>query len=272
MGEAKNIVLRPITSAQANEAIKRLHYSGKVVRNSQFHIGVFYNGRLEGALQFGPSLDKKKILGLVSGTRWTGFLELNRMAFSEALPRNSESRALGIAMRLLRKHAPHIEWVVSFADAVQCGDGTIYRASGFVLTGISSSRNLGQLPNGTVIHKMTLESNPTSPRAELLGRSYFDITGGRYDFRRYLSHVGGSVLRGYQLRYVYFLNPQARERLTVPEIAFEKIGEIGAGMYRGKKRAESIGSDAMSFQDIEGGAHPTSALHLASIAMAEVGA
>jgi hypothetical protein len=28
-------------------------------------------------------------------------------------------------MRLIRKTYPHIEWVISFADGSQCGDGTI---------------------------------------------------------------------------------------------------------------------------------------------------
>ncbi len=87
MGEAKEIVLKPIDSRTANELVRRVHYSGKVVNNSQLHIGVFYHGKLEGALQFGPSLDKRKIQGLVSGTQWHEFIELNRMALTDNLPR-----------------------------------------------------------------------------------------------------------------------------------------------------------------------------------------
>src|SRR5574343_491118 len=146
MGKAKDIILRPIPAAQANELVKRVHYSGKIVQNSQIDIGVFYDGKLEGAMQFGPSLDKRKIQGLVSGTAWHEFIELNRMAFSDVLPRNRESRALGVAMRILRKHAPQLKWVISFADGTQCGDGTIYRASGFVLTAIKENQQLYTLP------------------------------------------------------------------------------------------------------------------------------
>ena len=236
---AKDLVLRPISAREANAVIARLHYSGKYVRNSQIHIGVFLNGQLEGALQFGPSLDKRKIQSLVSDTKWNGFIELNRMAFSERLPRNSESRAIAIAMKLIAKHAPHIEWVVSFADATQCGDGTIYRASGFVLTGINPSGNLVRLPDGTTIHKMTLESSPTTPRPELGGQSYYGITEGKYDLNKYIEATGGQVLPGFQLRYIYFLNPAARERLTVPELPFSKISESGASMYRGIRAPEA---------------------------------
>jgi len=63
MGRAKEIVLRPIPAAVANPFVKRAHYSGKVVRNSRVHIGVYYHGRLEGVMQFGPPLDRRKIMG-----------------------------------------------------------------------------------------------------------------------------------------------------------------------------------------------------------------
>ena len=259
MATAKDIHVAPISSEAARALVKRLHYSGKVAQNSQLHFGVFLNGRLEGAMQFGPSLDKRKIQGLVHGTGWNDFLELNRMAFSEALPRNSESRALGIAFRLIRKHYPHIEWVVSFADGTQCGDGTIYRASGFVLTGINKSMNLIRRADGVVIHKMTLESNPTAPRDELGGRSYYSITGGRYDLSAYVKATNGKVIPGFQLRYIYFLNSAARARLAVPVLPFSKIEELGAGMYRGEKVKRGK-EQAPEHPSGLGGATPTTTL------------
>lgn len=236
MDSAKDIILKPISSKDAREVIRRVHYSGKVVQNSQIHIGVFINGSLEGAMQFGPPMDKSKLIGLVDGTGWNDFVELNRMAFSDKLPRNSESRAIAIAMRMLRKHAPHLKWVLSFSDGTQCGDGTIYRASGFALTGIKVSKNLARLPSGVAIHKMTLESSPTQPRPELGGRSYYDVTSGKYDFDKYVKVSGAEIIPGYQLRYIYFLDKSCREKLTVPEIPFSEIQRVGAGMYLGEKR------------------------------------
>jgi len=67
-------------------------------------------------------------------------------------------------------------------------------------------------------------------------------------------------IKGFQLRYVYFLNPAARQRLTVPIIPFSKIDEMGAGMYKG----ESIKRDTKattSDQLVGGGAIPTITLH-----------
>ena len=235
MGRAKEIVMKVIPGSVANPFIRSHHYSGKVVNNSKLHFGVFLDGELHGVMSYGPSLDKSKIIGLVEDTGWNEFLELNRMAFDAILPRNSESRAISMSLRLLRKNAPQVKWVISFADACSCGDGTIYRASNFVLTGIKENLNLAELPDGTRIHKMTLASNPTTPRRELGGLTFFDVTGGTYNFKKYLDYVGAKPIPGFQLRYMYFIDPAYRARLTVPEIPFSKIDELGAGMYKGAK-------------------------------------
>ena len=59
--------------------------------------------------------------------------------------------------------------------------------------------------------------------------------GGVYNFKKYIEVTHGEILKGYQLRYIYFIDKSYRERLTVPEIPFSKIDEIGAGMYKGEK-------------------------------------
>lgn len=244
MASAKDLRIVPVTSATANAIVRRLHYSGKVVNNSQLHLGVFLNGKLEGALQFGPPMMKKNVLGLVKDTGWNGMLELNRMAFSEALPRNSESRALAIALRIIKKNYPHVEWVLSFADGTQCGDGTIYRASGFLLTQIGKNTTIAKMPDGTIVNKMTLGKGK-----HILER------GGRACLPKEAVR-----LQGYQFRYIYFLNPQARARLTVPVIPYSKIDELGVGMYKGEKRAGSKENVAPADQAGGGGASPTPAL------------
>lgn len=235
MGRAKEIIIKVIPSKIANPFIKAHHYSGKVVNNSCLHFGAFLDGQLHGVLSYGSSLDKSKTIGLVKDTGWTEYLELNRMAFDDYLPRNSESRCISQSIKLIKKNAPHIKWIISFADGCSCGDGTIYRASNFVLTDIKKNFNLVELPSGEKIHKMTLESNPTTPRKELNGKSYYDITGGKFDFKKYVAAVHGQILTGYQLRYIYFIDKSCRAKLTVPEIPFSKIDEVGAGMYKGEK-------------------------------------
>lgn len=255
--DIKQIRVKVIPSSVANEFIRKYHYSGKVVPNSKLHFGCFYNNILHGVLSYGSSMDKSKTIGLVEGTKWNEFLELNRMAFDDILPRNSESRCLSVSIRLIKKNAPQIKWIISFADGTQCGDGTMYRASGFVLTDIRINKNTVKLPDGSVIHKMTLESSPTQARPELNGKSYYDITGGCYNFKKYADFVGGSVLVGFQLRYIYLIDKSYK--ITIPILPFSKIDEMGAGMYKGVKitqssrHADLAQGSAVGFQSTDSG-------------------
>src|SRR5690349_14104061 len=102
------------------------------------------------------------------------------MALADWLPKNSESRAISVSMTILKKNYPNLEWVVSFAGGMRCGDGTIYRASGFVLTGFGGgdvlelADDLAELNGGVFAHRMSLQTKSSDLSREVLRR-----TGGK---------------------------------------------------------------------------------------------
>lgn len=236
MGRAKEIIVKVIPAKIANEFVKKHHYSGKVVNMSTLHFGCFLDDKLHGVLSYGPPMDKRNVLKLVdsgkqtNNQKWNEMLELNRMAFDNYLPKNSESRCISITIKLIRKNAPQIKWILSFSDGTQCGDGTIYRASGFYLTQINKNSTIYQLATGEIVAKR--------------GDS-------KYDFE------GSKALTGFQNRYIYLIDRTCK--ITVPILPFSKIDEIGAGMYKGQKitlqerRANlsgEVGSNANSKLDV----------------------
>jgi len=213
MGRAKEIIVKVIPSKIANDFVKKHHYSGKVVPNSKLHFGAFLDGKLHGVMSYGSPMDKSKVLPLVQPSLWNEMLELNRMAFDAYLPKYSESRCIAISIRLIKKNAPHIKWILSFSDGTQCGDGTIYRASGFVLTSIK--QNTGQrldVKTGEVFSQVTFSAHRPNEK----------------DYWKQLKK-----LEGWQLRYIYLIDKTCK--ITVPILPFSKIDEMGAGMYKGEK-------------------------------------
>ena len=212
MGRAKEIIVKVIPSKIANEFVKKHHYSGRVVNLSNLHFGAFLDNKLHGVLSFGPPMDKRKNLNLVETSnktineKWNEMLELNRMAFDDYLPKNSESRCIAISIRLIKKNAPQIKWLLSYSDATQCGDGTIYRASGFKLTGINKNSTIWKLKNGDVVAKR--------------GDS-------KYNFD------DAEKLQGFQNRYIYLIDKTCKINAEI--LPFSKIDEMGAGMYKGEK-------------------------------------
>lgn len=212
MGRAKEIIVKVINSKVANAFVKKHHYSGKVVNMSSLHFGCFLDNQLHGVMSYGSPMDKRNVLPLVDSgetdinKRWNEMLELNRMAFDDYLPKYSESRCIAISIRMIKKNAPQIKWILSYSDATQCGDGTIYRASGFKLTQINKNGTIYQLANGEIVAKR--------------GDS-------KYDFK------GAKALEGFQNRYILLIDKSCK---IVPEILdFKMIDELGAGMYKGEK-------------------------------------
>ena len=212
MGRAKDIIVKVIPAKIANEFVKKHHYSGKVVNLSNLHFGCFLDDKLHGVMSYGPPMDKRNVLKLVDSgknndnEKWNEMLELNRMAFDDYLPKYSESRCISISVKLIKKNAPQIKWILSYSDATQCGDGTIYRASGFHLTQINKNSTIYKLANGEVVAKR--------------GDSKYNFTDAK-------------ALVGYQNRYIYLIDKSCK--IAVPIIPFSKIDEMGAGMYKGEK-------------------------------------
>ena len=250
MGRAKDIIVKPISSKDGNRIIKALHYSGKVVQNSQIHLGVFLDGKCGGALSFGPSMDKRKVSAIVAGTKWNEFLELNRMALADWLPRNGESRAIAVAMRILKKNYPQLRWIISYSDGTQCGDGTIYRASGFILTGITKNSTIYEFPDGERVADIGIKTGYAWQKKRF-GKTYLGE-----EAMRQARKLGAKKIPGFQLRYIYFLDSNGRKNLTVKEIPFSEISRRGAGMYRGEKRVQSADSGTSGIQPGGDGANP----------------
>ena len=220
MGRAKEIIVKILPPKIANEFVKKHHYSGKVVPNSSLHFGCFLDGKLHGVMSYGPSINKKGTINLVADTGWNEYIELNRMAFDKYLPKYSESRCIAISIKLIKKNAPHIKWVISFADGTQCGDGTIYRASGFNLIGVSKNTSTYQMPNGEVVCSLTSSAHRTKESNGKSGTSW-------------IKDNGGVKLEGFQIRYIYLIDKTCK--ITIPILPFSKIDEMGAGMYKGNK-------------------------------------
>lgn len=226
---AKEIIVKPIDKPTADKIVKKYHYSGKVVQNSNLNFGVYYKGLLLGAMQFGSPTDKRKMLPLVKDTLWNEMIELNRMAFSDALPRFAESRAIAMAFKWMKKNS-EIKWCISFADGCQCGHGTIYQASNFYLTQIKENSRIIELPNGERTHFINFSPSQKNKYTKVMKAK------GYTNELEYLNNEfkGWKKLKGYMYKYIYFIDQKTKKDFTGEFIPFSKIKELDIEMYKGE--------------------------------------
>ena len=229
MSDIKKIIVKLIPKKEADKVVKKHHYSGKVTQNSQLSFGVFLNGILLGAAQFGPSIDKRR-MGQNLGIGMNESLELNRLAISDKLGKNAESRVLGICLKIIKKQYPFIRCIISFADACQCGDGIIYRASNFKLESYKINKSLLELNDEAF--KIVKRYIPKTGRIVAMKA----LDDHRTENGKYLGSLakkhGAKPLIGYQMKYIYYFDKELEKKHK--NIEFKDIPD-NIKMYKGKK-------------------------------------
>lgn len=118
-----NFDVRPFPTLTAREMLVRYHYLHSLPGGTKLALGVFIGERLLGAVTLGVG----PFLGycLVEGAKPEDCITLTRLWLSDELPKNSESRVLGIILRGLSKNTG-LKFVLSYTDPAAGHIGTIY--------------------------------------------------------------------------------------------------------------------------------------------------
>ena len=111
-----SFAVRPVPIAIAKVIIERHHYLHSLPGDTQLAFGVFENHKLTGALTIG--VGPANVHRLVAGADRKDCGTLTRLWLTDDLPRNSETRVLGIVLRALRANTD-LKFMVSYADP--CG-------------------------------------------------------------------------------------------------------------------------------------------------------
>ena len=199
-----NLKVAPISQVDAKNLLVSNHYLHSFPGGTKLHFGIFYQSSLMGAITLGvgPFLG----YGLVNGATPEDCITLTRLWLEDDLPRNSESRVIGILLQSLQKETS-LKFVLAYSDPAAGHLGTIYQATNWVYTGLSSATPLYDIGDGILHHSRSL--------AHGLGTHSI----------RYLASQGISVKTVPQMakhRYIYFLDQSWRSRLMVPVLSYPK--------------------------------------------------
>jgi hypothetical protein len=200
----QQLQVKPVPVVLARRLIERGHYLHSLPGGTCFAFGVFIGPSLLGALTLGAGPTNAYLL--VKDATPDDCLTLTRLWLSDALPRNSESRVLGIVLRNLKRHTK-VKFLVSYADPAQGHLGIIYQATGWPYTGLSEAMPLYDVGDGKWRHSRSLSH-----------------AFGTHSVQHFAKH-GIEVKLAPQSakhRYLYFLDPSWQYRLQVPQLPYPK--------------------------------------------------
>lgn len=129
-----NLHLDWCNHAAAKYAVEHWHYSRSLPTPPRVAVGAWENGKYIGCVLFsrGANNNLSKMFGLDQ----TEVCELTRVALGTH--GSPVSQIVAVAIRLLRRHAPGLRLIVSYADPNEGHVGGIYQAGGWTYTGKSA--------------------------------------------------------------------------------------------------------------------------------------
>ncbi len=196
--------VQPIPFIAAKRLIEKHHYLHSIPGGTKLTFGALANKKLLGAVTFG--VGPHNAYKLVEGTAQSDCLTLTRLWLSDELPANSESRVIAICLRALKKNT-QVKFIVSYADPTLGHVGTIYQATGWIYTGLSEAMPMFDLGDGELRHSRSL-----SHSYGIHSLKHFESCGLKVRV----------VSQARKHRYVYFLDPTYKKRLTVKILPYPK--------------------------------------------------
>lgn len=124
---AKQLIVKVIHNEWLDRWIAERHYLGYTPPGARLRLAVYHDGQCVGGMLWGRP----------AARHYDQFstLELTRMFLDDVCPRNSESRCLGQATKIIRKQLPEVETLLSYSDPSYGHKGTIYKAAGWKQSG-----------------------------------------------------------------------------------------------------------------------------------------
>ena len=190
-------MVAPIAHRVAPELVRARHYLHAPASAVRLSLGVFGGGELLGCAIFNPG--PRNGHRLLRGATQADVLHLARFWLDDRAPRNSESRALGIIARHLRRHTA-VKALLAYSDPAAGHSGMIYRAAGWLFLGEADAQPLMSVNGDTPRHLRSVASVLHSHSADYLRRHGFEVT---------------MVPTTPKLRYLLLLDPAWRDRLLV---------------------------------------------------------
>jgi adenine modification enzyme len=192
------IKLKEVPSKNVRKLIEKHHYSHKCTPN---HFLSFDINNGLGAIQLGFGIRPRKKNTISKLITKDNYCEFDRMWLSDELPKNSESKTIGLLMRYIKQNYPKIKFIITYADGSVGNTGIIYKATNAIeLKPIMCDFYI--LESGERVHPVSMWHRHGSRAWALMQELYPNI-----------KHIKGSKKKPiYQHRFLYILNKGLRKR------------------------------------------------------------
>ena len=228
--DKSRVTVREISKNVARDFIERHHYTHKF-SSTRYALGVFYvedgehaffdgvNEQLIGCMTYGHPVSNRTVDSITDGLELDEVLELTRLCCLDGYGKNLESYVIAQSFDWLKKYAPEVKVLVSYADPEQAHTGGIYRATNWLYQGCGYSK---LMPD----YSIRINQDDLWTHSRTVGSKW-----GNKSVENLAKNIGQTFYRKEETakhRYIYFLtNKKEKKRmmknLKIPVFAYNEI-------------------------------------------------
>ncbi len=271
---ADSFIVRPINRADARRMCADHPHAGTLPNSSRYYMRLDIGGRAAGLAVWGwgivPTMTPRHLFGDACGVK--DYLELCRFFVYDWCSRNTASRFLAVTHRIIRKHAPWVKWLYTYAAGFQGMVGHIYKAAGYTYIGRTHCNAFLWVPGVGLIHRIALHhrygfgsSEPKDWQGIFPGCQQWNGYNFRYLF--WLCDDAEKARLMQSARFAVCPYPTESDLEIWTEDEYNRRTPVLPADAKGvpivklrSKRAASIAGDAPGHQLGQGGSSPTAAL------------
>lgn len=199
----------------ATEFVQKFHYSPVMPKLTKHFLGFFLENKLVGILTLGWGTQPRQTINkLFPGLESKDYYEIGKMCFDDALPKNSESQAISLTIKWMKKHCPEKKFLYTMADGIMGKCGYVYQASNFYFGG-KYLTDVYLMENGEKLHPRSTK-HLLKENADMIGKEkLFWFT------KDYMVSKNIKRIRGYMFRYIYPLNKSSKKLLKKSTVKWD---------------------------------------------------
>ncbi len=190
-----NFWIKECSSKEADEVIKKYHYSHKTTKNRFLSFSV-NDGK--GYLQLGYGIRPHMKHTIHPQITKDNYCEFDRMWLDDELPKNSESQVISLLLSYL-KQTTEKKFVITYADESAGNKGTIYKATNAIILG-SVPCDFYILLTGERVHPVSMYHRHKTRAKDFLEKQYPGI-----------KHIKNTAR---QFRFLYILDKKMKKLST----------------------------------------------------------
>lgn len=211
------LIVRPVNRSVAREMCEAHPHAKTLPNTSKYYMVAYIDGKPAGLAVWGygimPRQTPKHLFG--DAGHLDDYLELCRFFVYDWCPKNTASQFLSITHRIIKKYAPWIKWLYTYAAGFQGMVGGIYKAANYEYMGRVLCNSFIYIPDVGLVHNI-----PLWLRYGSIGSS---SNTGLKRFQKYVP--GAKRWCGYNFRYIFWLC-DAQEKARLMQYArFEIVKE-----------------------------------------------